>query len=103
MSRISKIMLERRCSYTEAKRIAEQEAQGSFAAPAGYAAFYDRQSLRIYLRVPQRPELGEPGCCEYGLDHATALRLRDELNDALLMRPPNDKVSHTAGRTTENV
>lgn len=39
MSRISEIMLERRCSYTEAKRVAEQEAQGSFAAPAGSAAW----------------------------------------------------------------
>lgn len=38
MSRISEIMREQRVSYTEAKRISEQEAQGSFASPSGYAA-----------------------------------------------------------------
>lgn len=35
MSRIIEIMRERRCSYTEAKRVEEQEAQGALAAPTG--------------------------------------------------------------------
>ena len=48
MSRISEIMRERRCSYTEAKRIAEQEAQGSFAAPAVSA----RASFERWMAAP---------------------------------------------------
>ena len=48
MSRISEIMRERRCSYTEAKRVAEQEAQGSFAAPDGSA----RSSFEQWISGP---------------------------------------------------
>ena len=48
MSRIGEIMRERRCSYTEARRVAEQEAQGSFAAPAGSA----RSSFEQWISAP---------------------------------------------------
>jgi hypothetical protein len=41
-------MRERRCSYTEAKRVAEQEAQGSFAAPDGSA----RSSFERWISGP---------------------------------------------------
>ena len=37
MIRIGEIMRERRCSYTEARRAAEQEAKGSFDEQAGSA------------------------------------------------------------------
>lgn len=38
MSRISEIMLERKCSYLEAKKLSECEEQGSFAGATGCAS-----------------------------------------------------------------
>jgi len=57
-------MRERRCSYTEAKRIAEQEAQCSFAAPSG-SAIPAALAERLRLQAPERvrqdaPEPGKP-------------------------------------------
>ena len=82
--------------------VVTERDKGRCAPALGYAAFYDNHSRRIYLRTPQRDELGEPGHCDHGLDHATALRLRDELNDALLGRPHNNGAQRHAVADVEH-
>lgn len=48
MSRISEITMERRCGHTEAKRLADCEAQGSLAASDGYA----RSKFEKWISAP---------------------------------------------------
>lgn len=56
-----------------------------------YAVFCDKKAENIYLVIPSTNDWGH--CrSEHRIDHATALRLRNELNNALFGISPEMKI-----------
>lgn len=99
MSRISEIMLERRCSYTEAHDSAQEEAKAhslhrivsrvELAILANGGGDYDEKACECDASVNQSP-------CRY-------CAIRDALNEALRYlkgEAANDQSSATAGPKT---